>query len=184
LKNKILAIVGFSGTGKTVTSKKIAELYNIPVHISMTTRAPRDNEIDGVDYYFISEKEFNKLDLLEYTSYSGNKYGKEKNKVNEIVNKNKISIYILDLQGVKRLKEIYGDQVVSVLLCTSFDHAFNTLVKRDGLEKATKRFKDDEDINFAEFNFDYLIYNDSDDYSVQESKLCGVIEDIKSEMNQ
>ena len=78
-----------SGAGKTTITKKLSQKYpNIKVSISHTTRKPRPNEIDGVDYFFVSKSEFEKLiskgNFYEHAKIFDNYYGTSKNLVKKL----------------------------------------------------------------------------------------------------
>ena len=78
-----------SGAGKTTITKKLSQKYpNIKISISHTTRKPRPNEIDGVDYHFVTREEFKKLiqknNFYEHAKIFDNYYGTSKNSVNKL----------------------------------------------------------------------------------------------------
>ena len=84
LNNIMIILSSPSGAGKTTITKKIQQKYqSFKISVSHTTRKPRPNEIDGVDYYFISKKEFQKLideeKFYEYAKIFDNYYGTLKN---------------------------------------------------------------------------------------------------------
>ena len=100
-ENILLILSSPSGAGKTTLSKKIQQkYYNFKISVSHTTRSPRDNEIDGVDYYFISKKKFQELiennSFYEYAKIFENYYGTSKSEVNSIIKKNDI---LFDIDG-------------------------------------------------------------------------------------
>ena len=81
-----------SGAGKTTLTKKIQQKYqSFKISVSHTTRSPRSNEIDGVDYFFVSKNDFSKLikqeKFYEYAEIFGNFYGTSKKVVNETIKK-------------------------------------------------------------------------------------------------
>ena len=84
-KGRLFVISGPSGAGKGTICKEILENENIRLSVSMTTRAPRDGEIDGVNYFFVSKEEFQKIieerGFLEYAEVYGNFYGTPKMEV-------------------------------------------------------------------------------------------------------
>ena len=100
-----------SGVGKTTLTKKIAKNNsNFVISISHTTRKPRPNEINGVDYFFVSEKEFNYLiknnDFFEYAKIFDNYYGTLKKPVQESLHLGKDVLFDIDWQGTQQLKKI------------------------------------------------------------------------------
>ena len=97
-----------SGAGKTTITKKISQKYpNIKISISHTTRKPRSNEIDGVDYHFVSKTKFEQLikenNFYEYARIFDNYYGTSKKSVNKLHEENYDVIFDIDWQGTKQL---------------------------------------------------------------------------------
>ena len=111
-----------SGVGKTTLTKKIQQKYqSFKISVSHTTRSPRSNEIDGVDYHFISTAEFKDLvkkdKFYEYAKIFENYYGTLKNNVDEIIKKNDI-IFDIDWQGTKQLSKFKNLKLVKIYLIT------------------------------------------------------------------
>ena len=79
MKGKLIIVSGPSGSGKSTVTKIVKDRLNIPLSISATTRKPRAGEIEGKDYYFLSEQEFKKKidndEFYEYANVHGNYYG-------------------------------------------------------------------------------------------------------------
>ena len=104
----IVVLSSPSGAGKTTLVKKIAKENNFQISISHTTRKPRTNEINGKDYFFISEEEFKNLikneELLEYAKVFENYYGSSKTNVIEALNKGNNVIFDIDWQGTEQIK--------------------------------------------------------------------------------
>jgi guanylate kinase len=100
-----------SGVGKTTLTKKIAKNNtNFKISISHTTRKPRPNEINGEDYFFVDEKEFNSLidnnDFFEHAKIFDNYYGTLKSPVIELLKSGKDVLFDIDWQGTQQLKKI------------------------------------------------------------------------------
>jgi guanylate kinase len=121
---KIWCFIGPSGTGKTHLTNRAVSYFNaqgennIGTIVSHTTRAMRAGETDGVDYYFISKKEFDKLDKAESTCYAGNYYCISKEEVSRILNNYKKVFVVVEINGYRQLKEAYGDEAASVFIET------------------------------------------------------------------
>ena len=101
-----------SGVGKTTLTKKIQQKYqSFKISVSHTTRSPRSNEVDGVDYFFVSHSKFENLikknEFYEHAKIFGNYYGTLKSNVDEMILKNDI-IFDIDWQGTKRYITIWG----------------------------------------------------------------------------
>ena len=103
-----LVFYGPSGVGKTSLIQKLKKNFNISFSVSHTTRKKRENEMDGVDYYFTDKKIFNEIitkdEFFEYTQYNNNYYGTSKEAVKECL-KNQNCIFDLDLNGINSFHE-------------------------------------------------------------------------------
>ena len=122
-EEKILLILSSpSGAGKTTLTKKIQQKYqNFKLSISHTTRKPRDNEIEGIDYYFVTKNEFGNLinteSFYEYAKIFENFYGTSKKNVDEVIKKNDI-LFDIDWQGTKQLSKFKNLKLVKIYLIT------------------------------------------------------------------
>ena len=165
-KNILLVLSSPSGVGKTTLTKKLQQKYqNFKISVSYTTRSPRTNEIDGVDYKFVSKETFQKLikrnEFYEYAKIFDNYYGTLKEKVNEMIKKNDI-IFDIDWQGTKQLSNFQNLKPIKLFLITdSKDELKKRLLKRNQntKEDVVKRFNSfDEDIKHWN-DYDYVIIN-------------------------
>ena len=108
-KGSLIIIAGPSGVGKGTIRKILMKnkSLNLVFSVSLTTRKPRPNEVNGKDYYFVSKKEFSKAikegDFLEYASFVGNYYGTSKKYVNKFRNKGKNVILEIECKGTKQI---------------------------------------------------------------------------------
>jgi guanylate kinase len=114
---KVVIVSGPSGVGKSTICKEVAKrLKNVYLSISVTTRPRSQAEVDGQDYWFISEDEFQqRIDkdlLLEHAEVYGQLYGTPKDKVEEALQAGKNVILEIDVQGAKKVKRIYKDVVM------------------------------------------------------------------------
>lgn len=167
-----------SGGGKSSVIKKVlGHLDDIQLSVSVTTRQPRDGEVEGKDYYFISEEQFKKLikdkQLYEYVdSDFGPKYGTPKAPVEELLKQGKDVILDLDYPGVQSLKAIAGDRVKAIaLLPPSMRVLKERLVNRgtDADEVIERRMSMAEKrIRESQF-YDYVIMNDDLDKAADEA---------------
>ena len=125
--NGMLVVVSApSGCGKDTVFKEIRKKRDdIVESVSATTRKPRDGEIDGVNYYFLSDDEFKKLiekdGLLEYAVYNNCYYGTPVEGVNEAIKNGKICVLIIDVQGAENVKKLYPDSVSIFLVPPSWE---------------------------------------------------------------
>ena len=155
-----------SGVGKTTLSKKIQQKYqSFRISVSHTTRPPRSNEVDGVDYHFVSNEEFEKLikekKFYEYAKIFGNYYGTFKKIVDDTIKKNDL-LFDIDWQGTKQLSNFKNLKLIKIYLITIDKKELkNRLIKRNqnSKEEIDKRFKAfDEDIKHWN-DYDYIIIN-------------------------
>lgn len=107
----VFVIVGASGSGKTTIARKLEQAGEWIECKSHTTRPMRKGEINGKDYYFISEHNFdemlNRNLFAEYVEYDGNKYGIAKGEIDTTITKGRNCFIIANYDGFKQIKEIY-----------------------------------------------------------------------------
>lgn len=110
---KIVCLLGRSGAGKTLISNELEKLKYKKM-VSYTTRLPREGEVHGKDYYFITKEVFDNLIkkniIIEWSEYNGNYYG-----LSHPVGSTHY-VAVVELRGFKRLKEIYGNQVIGIYI--------------------------------------------------------------------
>ncbi len=156
-----------SGAGKTTLVKLLSERKDFITSISHTTRAPRSNEIDGKDYHFVNnenfEKMINKKEFLEYAKVFKNFYGTTKSKVFEELNKGNNVIFDIDWQGTNQIisQKLENRLLTFFILPPSREELFKRLSNRDMKDKliAEERMKQfDKDILHWK-DYDYVIIN-------------------------
>jgi len=168
LEKPIIIISGVAGSGKgSVWSilKKYPDKFGIS--ISYITRVPREDEADGLDYNFISEKEFNEAvkngEFLEWEQVHFDKYGTKKKDFDQIIAGGKIAVLELDVKGMAHIKKKY-DNIISFFITTpTMDDAMKRLKLRrtedaKSLKKRISRYK--MEMSYAK-NYDHIIVNDS-----------------------
>ena len=167
-KNIMLILSSPSGVGKTTLTKKIQQKYpSFKISVSNTTRTPRSNEVDGIDYYFVSKEKFmslvNQEKFYEYAKIFENYYGTLKKNVDDTIIKNDI-IFDIDWQGTKQLSKFKNLNLIKIYLITKNKEELKTrLVKRNQNtpNEIEKRFKSfDDDIKHWN-DYDYIIINDN-----------------------
>ena len=166
-EDKVLVILSSpSGVGKTTLTKKIQQKYSsFKISVSHTTRPPRSNEIDGVDYHFVSIDRFKKLisknSFYEYAKIYENYYGTLKDNVDKTLKHNDI-IFDIDWQGTKQLSNYKNLNLIKIYLIThNKEELKKRLLKRDQNTSVEikKRFNSfDEDIKHWN-DYVYILIN-------------------------
>ena len=165
-ENIMIVLSSPSGVGKTTLTRKIQEKYkNFKISVSSTTRPPRSNEIDKIDYNFISKKKFKELidkkKFYEYAKIFNNYYGTLKTSVDEIIKKNDI-IFDIDWQGTKQLSKFKKLNLIKIFLTTdSKEELKKRLLNRNQntREEVEKRYNSfDNDVKYWN-DYDYIIIN-------------------------
>ena len=175
-KGKLIVISGPSGVGKsTIRENLINKKDNLWYSISMTTRDKRDNEKDGIDYYFVTKDEFlkniNNNNFIEYAEvYNGTLYGTPKDKVEEMLNKGINVILEIDVEGALNIKKEYKDAILIFIAPPSMEELETRLRLRktdkeekilERLEKAIKEVANKD-------KYDYIVINNNVDETVND----------------
>ena len=155
-----------SGVGKTTITKKIQQKYpNFKISVSHTTRIPRSNEVDGVDYHFVSKESFKKLidqnQFYEYAKIFENYYGTLRETVDKDIVSNDL-IFDIDWQGTKQLSKFSNLKLIKIyLIPDSKEELKKRLIKRDQntKEEVDKRYKSFNDDVKHWNDYDYIIIN-------------------------
>jgi len=141
LKGQILIISGPSGSGKsTLLSCLLKEENDLYFSISSTTRAPRQGETEGVNYYFTSEDEFKKGidadEFLEWACVHGNYYGTSLKPVLKALEDGKIAIFDIDVQGFNIAKSKFAQNITSVFITTASKNELKSRLQNRGTDSA------------------------------------------------
>ena len=165
-ENIMVILSSPSGVGKTTLTKKIQQKYhNFKISVSHTTRTPRSNEIDGIDYHFVSREKFQELisenKFYEYAKIFENYYGTLRKTVDEDIISNDL-IFDIDWQGTKQLSKFNNLKLIKIyLIPDSKEELKKRLIKRDQntKEEVDKRYKSfNEDVKHWN-DYDYIIIN-------------------------
>ena len=164
----LIVLSGPSGVGKGTVRKELFKMpgHNLTYSISMTTRKPREGEVEGQDYYFVSKTEFERQlkagNLLEYAKFVGNYYGTPKDKVEEQLQSGKEVFLEIDVEGAMQVKEKCPDAVFIFLVPPSKEKLYQRLKDRgteteyevkNRIEKANREF-------LMAYQYDYIVVND------------------------
>lgn len=189
ITGKLIVISAPSGTGKTTVVKKLLQQStNLEASVSFTTRKMRENEKEGLDYFFVCEKTFTNMiqndDFLEHATVFGNFYGTEKKSVSENLKKGVNVILEIDWQGAQQIKSRMPECVMIFLIPPSREILLSRLKNRgtDSDQEITYRFNQ-AILDLEQSNkFDHVLVNDQLDKVVTEIALC--IEGKANKINQ
>jgi guanylate kinase len=165
-KNSIFIISAPSGAGKSsLIQLLLAQNTNLCFSISHTTRPPRTGEIDGVEYFFISEEQFHEMirkdELLEWAQVHGYYYGTSRGMPEKAQTLGKDLILDIDVQGATRVKEILPEAISIFVLPPSYDVLYQRLVqrKKDTEQQIAKRMENARQEIALCHQYDYIVIN-------------------------
>ncbi len=175
-KGILIVVSGFSGAGKGTLMKELLKKYpdDYALSISATSRKPREGEQEGVEYFFKTREEFEKMiegeELVEYAQYVGNYYGTPKAYVEEQLEAGKDVILEIEIQGALKIKEKFPQTVLMFVTPPSAEELKNRLVGRgtedmDTIERRLSRAVEEAEGIEA---YDYLVVNDILELCVEE----------------
>lgn len=175
-KGKIVIISGPSGVGKSTICKEVVKrLDNVCLSISVTTRPMAEAEVDGQDYWFLSQQQFRKRinegSLLEYAEVFGHLYGTPKDKVEVALGAGKTIILEIDVQGAKQVRSMCPDAVM-VFIFPPTEKELAQRIKnrgREGMEAAEERLEGaDTEFAAAWQYYEHMVVNDDLEQAVKE----------------
>ncbi len=173
-KGILVVVSGFSGAGKGTLMKKLLDRYDrYALSISATTRAPREGELDGREYFFKTVKEFENMiaegELIEHACYVGNYYGTPKEYVEQQLALGKDVILEIEIQGALKVKERFPDTLLLFVTPPNAQELKARLVGRGTEtmevieERLARACEEAESIPY----YDYLVINDDLDECVE-----------------
>lgn len=188
-KGLLIVLSGPSGVGKGTVRKAVFSQENTAFEysISMTTRAPRQGEVNGVDYFFKTKEEFEELikqgKLLEYAEFVGNYYGTPVDYVQETLNKGKDVFLEIEVEGAKQVREKFPDGLFIFLVPPSLSELKNRIVTRgteseDVINDRMRVAK--EEIEMMHL-YDYVVENDKIELAVERINAIVIAEHLRRE---
>lgn len=165
-KGDLFVVSAPSGAGKTTLCQRLLSIIEgITFSVSYTTRAPRPEEVDGRDYFFVSEDEFRKMadagEFAEWAQVHGNLYGTSKKRLDEALNGGTDILLDIDVQGARQLKDSYPEGIFIFVLPPSMNILSERLRGRMSdtpeviagrLRKAVDEIRDYEQYNYVIVN--------------------------------
>ena len=179
MQGKLLIFSAPSGSGKTTIVKHlISNFENLAFSVSATSRQPRENEVNGKDYYFLTEEEFRrKIDNNEFLEweevYAGIFYGTLKNEVERLRNNGKTVVFDVDVVGGVNIKKYYKDEALSVFIKPPSVEELRIRLKNRLTETddaiAMRIAKAEQELSF-EIQFDVVLINDNLQTAVEKAE--------------
>ncbi|MGB6329216.1 MAG: guanylate kinase [Halarcobacter sp.] len=191
-KGAILIISGPSGCGKSTLLKNVyKDISDYYFSISTTTREPRVGEKDGVDYFYVSremfEEDIKNGYFLEWAEVHGNYYGTSLKPIKKALNKGKLVIFDIDVQGHEIVRKKLNDLVTSVFITTpTLDELEQRLYERntDSKEVISKRLDNARQEIKSFQKYDYFIVNDDLKKASKELVAIANIARVKSKLHE
>ena len=177
-KGLLIILSGPSGVGKETVRNRLMKIkkFDLVYSISMTTRAPRNQEVDGVNYYFVSQAEFKKNiendNFLEYAKFVGNYYGTPRDKVEALRNEGKNVLLEIEINGAKQvMSRVKDDGVISFFLMPPSLEALEARIRKRKTETddviAERLNKGKEEMTMTD-DYDYVIFNEKVNSAAEE----------------
>jgi guanylate kinase len=171
----LIVISGPSGVGKDTLIKRLLDLdRNLRYSVSCTTRPPRPNEVDGVDYTFVSRERFQQLvdegAFLEYATYNGNLYGTLAERVERARADGHDIVLKIEVQGAEQVRKRVPDAILIFVVPPSVDELVRRQVKRN--TETTQDMTARREIATKEMEYssryDHVVVNDELEHAVAE----------------
>ena len=164
-----------SGAGKTTIARALVEgTEDVVFSVSATTRPARDHEMDGVDYHFLSEQDFQAMieadEFVEWAEVHGHLYGTSRKAVEEALDDGRFLILDIDVQGALQIRQRVADAVLVFVLPPSADVLVERLRERgtEGEDTVARRIENARGELEQASQFDYIVVNENLDQAIDE----------------
>ena len=190
-KGQLIVVSGPSGAGKgTVLAQAFEKYPNLRYSVSVTTRAPREKEVDGVDYYFKNIDEYMKMlhdnEFLEHQCVYGNYYGTPRKKVAEMLERGYDVVHEIDVRGAFEIKSRFPE-AVTIFITPSDKTTIEERLKKRSTEKEEELMvrigSALEELKQAE-KYDYVVVNDDAEKSAEDIAAIIRAEKCSTEKNK
>lgn len=187
-KGMLLVLSGPSGVGKGTVCKALRQLMpDLVYSVSATTRAPREGEVNGVNYFFKAKQEFQTMieqdELLEWAEYVGNHYGTPRKFVRETIESGRDVILEIEVQGALQVKQKFSEGIFIFLAPPDLVELQNRIVGRGTENEETIRKR----MEMARYEielmdqYDYVVVNDEIQHACERIKAIVTAEHLKKE---
>jgi len=180
-KGLILVISGPAGSGKGTVNAYLRKLDDFAFSVSRTTRDPRPGEVDGRDYHFLTNEEFDKYleenDFLEHAEYCGNKYGTPAGFADTMIESGKNIILEIDVEGAMQVKEKRPDAILIMILPPSFN-VQETRLRGRGTEKEDiiKKRLEIARVELSKIgHYDYIVFNPDNNSQAAANDILSIV---------
>ncbi len=187
----ILTVVsGFSGAGKGTVMKELVKRYNYKLSISATTRQPREGEVDGREYFFLTRDKFESMieaeQFIEHAEYVGNYYGTPRQYVEEQLDAGYHVILEIEIQGALSVKESFPEALLLFIVPPSAEVLRERLINRGTEDEATVKKRLSRAVEEAQYmdQYEYLVVNDKLDDCVEAVHRVILSQQDKMQYNQ
>ncbi len=185
-KGILFVVSGFSGAGKGTLMKMLSDSGDAALSVSATTRAPREGEQDGKDYFFVTRERFEEMirlgELYEYTVYADNYYGTPRKYVDDRLSEGKDVILEIEVQGAAAIRRRFPDTVLLFVTPPTVGELKRRLVNRgtETEEKIRSRLARAVEESACMSDYDYILINDDKEVCARDLRGILRIEHMKA----
>lgn len=183
----LLVLSSPSGGGKSTIARKLIQgRDDVAYSVSATTRAPRQGETDGRDYYFLTEEEFDRRisqdGFLEWAEYSGHRYGTLRSEIERILSSGNHAVLDIEVEGARQLRQRFDDAVTVFLLPPSGSELAARLRDRETESEAqvARRLEHAQEEILAAGDYDYVVVNEDLIHAVEQVASIVEAESLKT----